>query len=152
MATGHAYDSEGGRALAGAITSLMTGTAYEAKSEVGAAVAEGARDHRDSEREQRLVGLGSFADALELLGHEVHPSSGVDLLAGGGRRHGVRPPRSHRGEAGQAVADFYGVLDAAPRRMAVGHGREGLSQPASVVGRGLVTELAHARLVGDLAQ
>ena len=28
MATGHAYDSEGGRAIAGAITSLMTGTAY----------------------------------------------------------------------------------------------------------------------------
>ena len=28
MATGHAYDSEGGRAIAAAITSLMTGTAY----------------------------------------------------------------------------------------------------------------------------
>ena len=28
MATGHAYDSEGGRSIAGAITSLMTGTAY----------------------------------------------------------------------------------------------------------------------------
>ncbi|CAM5729093.1 Vitamin B12-dependent ribonucleotide reductase OS=Streptomyces albaduncus OX=68172 GN=FHS32_006143 PE=3 SV=1 [Streptomyces griseoloalbus] len=27
MATGHAYDSDGGRALAGSITSLMTGTA-----------------------------------------------------------------------------------------------------------------------------
>ena len=31
MATGHAYDSEGGRALAAAITSLMTGTAYSAR-------------------------------------------------------------------------------------------------------------------------
>ncbi|MDQ1667243.1 MAG: ribonucleoside-diphosphate reductase alpha chain, partial [Actinomycetota bacterium] len=29
MATGHGYDSEGGRALAAAITSLMTGTAYK---------------------------------------------------------------------------------------------------------------------------
>src|SRR4051795_4383351 len=29
MATGHAYDSDGGRSLAGAITSLMTGTAYK---------------------------------------------------------------------------------------------------------------------------
>jgi ribonucleoside-diphosphate reductase alpha chain len=29
MATGHAYDSEGGRSLAAAITSLMTGTAYK---------------------------------------------------------------------------------------------------------------------------
>src|SRR3954462_15980695 len=29
MATGHAYDSDGGRALAGAVTSLMTGRAYK---------------------------------------------------------------------------------------------------------------------------
>ncbi|MFJ4440283.1 vitamin B12-dependent ribonucleotide reductase [Streptomyces sp. NPDC088923] len=38
MATGHAYDSEGGRALAGAITSLMTGTAYRRSAELAAAV------------------------------------------------------------------------------------------------------------------
>ena len=33
MATGHAYDSEGGRAIAAAITSLMTGTAYRRSAE-----------------------------------------------------------------------------------------------------------------------
>lgn len=38
MATGHAYDSEGGRALAGAITSLMTGTAYKRSAELAAVV------------------------------------------------------------------------------------------------------------------
>ncbi|MEU1165388.1 vitamin B12-dependent ribonucleotide reductase [Streptomyces sp. NPDC005921] len=38
MATGHAYDSDGGRALAGAITSLMTGTAYKRSSELAAVV------------------------------------------------------------------------------------------------------------------
>ncbi|KUJ35605.1 vitamin B12-dependent ribonucleotide reductase [Streptomyces sp. MI02-2A] len=38
MATGHAYDSNGGRALAGAITSLMTGTAYKRSSELAAVV------------------------------------------------------------------------------------------------------------------
>ncbi len=38
MATGHAYDSEGGRALAGAITSLMTGTAYKRSAELAAIV------------------------------------------------------------------------------------------------------------------
>ncbi len=38
MATGHAYDSEGGRALAAAITSLMTGTAYRRSAELAAAV------------------------------------------------------------------------------------------------------------------
>ncbi|MFG2843252.1 vitamin B12-dependent ribonucleotide reductase [Kitasatospora sp. NPDC048296] len=38
MATGHAYDSEGGRALAGAITSLMTGTAYRRGAELAGTV------------------------------------------------------------------------------------------------------------------
>jgi ribonucleoside-diphosphate reductase alpha chain len=38
MATGHAYDSEGGRAIAGAITSLMTGTAYRRSAELAAVV------------------------------------------------------------------------------------------------------------------
>jgi ribonucleoside-diphosphate reductase alpha chain len=38
MATGHAYDSDGGRAIAGAITSLMTGTAYKRSAELAAVV------------------------------------------------------------------------------------------------------------------
>ena len=38
MATGHAYDSDGGRAIAAAITSLMTGTAYRRSAEVAAVV------------------------------------------------------------------------------------------------------------------
>ncbi len=38
MATGHAYDSDGGRALAAAITSLMTGTAYRRSTELAAIV------------------------------------------------------------------------------------------------------------------
>jgi ribonucleoside-diphosphate reductase alpha chain len=38
MATGHAYDSNGGRALAGAITSLMTGTAYKRSAELAGMV------------------------------------------------------------------------------------------------------------------
>ncbi|MFF3850468.1 vitamin B12-dependent ribonucleotide reductase [Streptomyces sp. NPDC002328] len=38
MATGHAYDSDGGRALAGAITSLMTGTAYRRSAELASVV------------------------------------------------------------------------------------------------------------------
>ncbi|MEU9331910.1 vitamin B12-dependent ribonucleotide reductase [Streptomyces sp. NPDC048290] len=38
MATGHAYDSDGGRALAGAVTSLMTGTAYRRSAELAAVV------------------------------------------------------------------------------------------------------------------
>jgi intein/homing endonuclease len=38
MATGHAYDSDGGRATAAAITSLMTGTAYRRSAELAAVV------------------------------------------------------------------------------------------------------------------
>ncbi|WP_405868773.1 MULTISPECIES: vitamin B12-dependent ribonucleotide reductase [unclassified Streptomyces] len=38
MATGHAYDSDGGRALAGAITSLMTGRSYKRSAELAAVV------------------------------------------------------------------------------------------------------------------
>jgi ribonucleoside-diphosphate reductase alpha chain len=38
MATGHAYDSDGGRSVAGAITSLMTGTAYKRSAELAGVV------------------------------------------------------------------------------------------------------------------
>ncbi|HET9080163.1 MAG TPA: vitamin B12-dependent ribonucleotide reductase [Trebonia sp.] len=38
MATGHAYDSEGGRAIAAAITSLMTASAYKTSAELAKAV------------------------------------------------------------------------------------------------------------------
>src|SRR5213079_2124928 len=38
MATGHAYDSEGGRSIAAAITSLMTGTAYKRSAELAGVV------------------------------------------------------------------------------------------------------------------
>ncbi|MEU9835580.1 vitamin B12-dependent ribonucleotide reductase [Streptosporangium sp. NPDC048047] len=38
MATGHAYDSDGGRAIAGAITSLMTGVSYRRSAELAGVV------------------------------------------------------------------------------------------------------------------
>src|SRR5262249_56453292 len=38
MATGHAYASEGGRSIAAAITSLMTGVAYRRSAELAAVV------------------------------------------------------------------------------------------------------------------
>ncbi|MFE5327680.1 vitamin B12-dependent ribonucleotide reductase [Embleya sp. NPDC056575] len=55
MATGHAYDSDGGRALAGAITSLMTGTAYKRSAELAAIV--GAYDGyaRNAEPHKRVM-------------------------------------------------------------------------------------------------
>ena len=38
MATGHAYDSDGGRAIAAAVTALMTGTAYKRSAELAGVV------------------------------------------------------------------------------------------------------------------
>jgi ribonucleoside-diphosphate reductase alpha chain len=55
MATGHAYDSDGGRALSAAITSLMTGTAYRRSAELAGVV--GAYDGyaRNAEAHQRVM-------------------------------------------------------------------------------------------------
>jgi ribonucleoside-diphosphate reductase alpha chain len=55
MASGLAYDSEGGRALAAAITSLMTGTAYKRSAELAGVV--GAYDGfaRNAEAHQRVM-------------------------------------------------------------------------------------------------
>ena len=52
MATGHAYDSEGGRAIAAAITSLMTGTAYRRSAELAAVVGPYDGYARNAERAQ----------------------------------------------------------------------------------------------------
>ncbi|MFI6905213.1 vitamin B12-dependent ribonucleotide reductase [Nonomuraea sp. NPDC050394] len=55
MATGHAYDSDGGRAVAGTITSLMTGVSYRRSAELAAAV--GAYDGyaRNAEPHKRVM-------------------------------------------------------------------------------------------------
>ncbi|WP_016910095.1 vitamin B12-dependent ribonucleotide reductase [Streptomyces xiaopingdaonensis] len=55
MATGHAYDSDGGRALAGAITSLMTGTSYKRSAELAAAVGPYEGYARNSDAHRRVM-------------------------------------------------------------------------------------------------
>ncbi|WP_224393153.1 vitamin B12-dependent ribonucleotide reductase [Pseudonocardia sp. ICBG1293] len=55
MATGHAYDSEGGRALAGSITSLMTGAAYKRSAELAGVVGPYEGYARNAEAHQRVV-------------------------------------------------------------------------------------------------
>jgi ribonucleoside-diphosphate reductase alpha chain len=69
MATGHAYDSEGGRALAAAITSLMTGTAYRRSAELAGIV--GAYDGyaRNADAHQRVMRKHAAAsDAVRAVG------------------------------------------------------------------------------------
>jgi ribonucleoside-diphosphate reductase alpha chain len=55
MATGHAYDSEGGQALAGAITSLMTGAAYKRSAELAGVVGPYEGYARNSDAHQRVM-------------------------------------------------------------------------------------------------
>ncbi|MBH5337356.1 vitamin B12-dependent ribonucleotide reductase [Streptomyces pactum] len=63
MATGHAYDSEGGRALAGAITSLMTGTSYRRSAELAAVVGPYDGYARNAEPHQRVMKQHADANA-----------------------------------------------------------------------------------------
>ena len=55
MATGLPYDSDGGRALAAAITSLMTGTAYKRSAEIAGVVGAYEGYARNAEAHQRVM-------------------------------------------------------------------------------------------------
>ncbi|HEY5114338.1 MAG TPA: vitamin B12-dependent ribonucleotide reductase, partial [Nakamurella sp.] len=55
MATGHAYDSEGGRALAAAITSLMNGVAYKRSAELAGVVGPYDGYARYSDAHKRVI-------------------------------------------------------------------------------------------------
>ncbi len=62
MATGHAYDSDGGRALAGAITSLMTGTSYKRSAELAAVVGPYDGYARNADAHKRVMKQHSDAN------------------------------------------------------------------------------------------
>ncbi len=69
MATGHAYDSDGGRALAGAITSLMTGTAYKRSAELAAMVGPYDGYARNADAHKRVMRKHAAAnDAVRAVG------------------------------------------------------------------------------------
>jgi len=63
MATGHAYDSEGGRAIAAAITSLMTGTAYRRSAELAAVVGPYDGYARNATAHKRVMAKHAAASA-----------------------------------------------------------------------------------------
>src|SRR5690348_7905851 len=63
MATGNAYDSEGGRAIAAAITSLMNGAAYRTSAELAAAVGPYDGYARNAKPHKRVI--RKHADASE---------------------------------------------------------------------------------------
>ncbi|MEA5364820.1 vitamin B12-dependent ribonucleotide reductase [Amycolatopsis sp., V23-08] len=64
MALGHAYDSEGGRALAAAITSLMTGVSYRRSAELAQAVGAYEGYARNAEAHQRVMRKHAAANEL----------------------------------------------------------------------------------------
>ena len=64
MATGHAYDSDGGRALAAVITSLMTGTAYKRSAELAGVVGPYEGYARNAEAHQRVMRKHAAANDL----------------------------------------------------------------------------------------
>ena len=72
MATGHAYDSEGGRAIAAAITSLMTGTAYRRSAELAAIVGALRGYERNASAHKRV--MRKHADACA----EIKTLGGMD--------------------------------------------------------------------------
>ncbi|MGP3971700.1 vitamin B12-dependent ribonucleotide reductase [Streptomyces sp. 6N223] len=63
MATGHAYDSDGGRALAGAITSLMTGVSYRRSAELAAVVGPFEGYARNADAHNRVMRQHADANA-----------------------------------------------------------------------------------------
>ncbi len=69
MATGHAYDSAGGRAIAAAITSLMTGAAYKRSAEMAAVVGPYDGYARNATAHKRVMRKHAAAnDAVRALG------------------------------------------------------------------------------------
>ncbi|CCH76818.1 Vitamin B12-dependent ribonucleotide reductase [Nostocoides japonicum T1-X7] len=69
MATGHGYDSEGGRALAAAITSLLTGAAYKRSAELAGVVGPYAGYARNADAHKRVMRKHQAAnDAVRTIG------------------------------------------------------------------------------------
>ncbi len=81
MATGRAYDSEGGRAIAAAITSLMTGTAYRRSAELAGVVGTYDGYARNATAHKRVMAKHAAASA------EIKALGGMDeaILAAANR-------------------------------------------------------------------
>jgi ribonucleoside-diphosphate reductase alpha chain len=76
MATGHGYDSDGGRALAASLTSLLTGAAYKRSAELAAVVGPYAGYARNADAHKRVMRKHQAANdqlrTLDAMDGEVH--------------------------------------------------------------------------------
>ncbi len=110
MATGHGYDSEGGRALAASITSLLTGAAYKRSAEMASVVGAYAGYARNADAHKRVMRKHQAANdnikTLDAMDSDIHQlaTKAWDDVVKLGEKHGYRnaqasvlaPDRHHR--------------------------------------------------------
>ncbi|MBP2330995.1 ribonucleoside-diphosphate reductase alpha chain [Kibdelosporangium banguiense] len=87
MATGHAYDSEGGRSLAAAITSLMNGVAYRRSAELAGVVGPYEGYARNAEPHIRVI--RKHAAANDLIRTLAADDTAIQRIAGEEWRRGL---------------------------------------------------------------
>jgi ribonucleoside-diphosphate reductase alpha chain len=96
MATGHGYDSEGGRALAASLTSLMTGAAYQRSAELAAVVGPYAGYARNADAHKRVMRKHQAANdslrTLDVMDSDIHhlASKAWDAVIKLGEKNGFR--------------------------------------------------------------
>ena len=96
MATGHGYDSDGGRALAAGITSLLTGAAYKRSAELAAVVGPYAGYARNAAAHQRVMRKHQAANdsvrTYDVMDREIHEAAtkAWDAVVKLGERNGFR--------------------------------------------------------------
>ncbi len=96
MATGHGYDSDGGRALAATITSLLTGAAYKRSAEIAGVVGPYAGYARNADAHKRVMRKHQAAnDAVRTLGtmdQDIHrvATATWDAVVKLGEKNGFR--------------------------------------------------------------
>ncbi len=96
MATGHGYDSDGGRSLAASITSLLTGAAYKRSAELAAVVGPYAGYARNAAAHQRVLRKHQAANdsvrTYDVMDREIHEAAtkAWDAVVKVGERNGFR--------------------------------------------------------------
>ena len=96
MATGHGYDSEGGRALAATITSLLTGASYKRSAELAEVVGPYKGYARNAEHHKRVMRKHQAAndeirtfDTMERSVHKLATKAWADVVSIG-EKNGYR--------------------------------------------------------------
>ncbi|WP_151524219.1 vitamin B12-dependent ribonucleotide reductase [Serinicoccus kebangsaanensis] len=96
MATGHGYDSEGGRALAASLTSLLTGAAYKRSAEIAGVVGPYNGYARNADAHKRVMRKHQAANdeirTLHAMDASVHKAAtkAWDAVVKTGEKHGYR--------------------------------------------------------------